>query len=215
MEMDLSTISSNRHRAAAILAAVKTIALHSEPNLENVGRLCAKLGPTFDPLDDAELKAACNLLAQESDETNSSSEPEPQSAIATEPPPASEQSPAERLRLAHANLCKARATVMILSEKRRQARDTLAMAIQNYQNGSPSSTFESLIRDTIKSNQQYKQDVKDGKVAPRQRPVLRSGIDATAHYSRGGSPAGGGNSFRRGASMKQGGFRPPKPPSEL
>lgn len=86
--------------------------------------------------------------------------------------------------LDHSNrrLSKARSAMVVAAETLKTYRADVSSAIYQWQLLflPQQQTFESLIRDTIAANQQYKQDVKDGKIAPPPRQGRgRSYIDQT------------------------------------
>ena len=87
---------------------------------------------------------------------------------------------------ANKRLSVSRGEMVIAQEKLKQLRGDLATAIFGWQQiGQPQQrTFENLIRDEIRKNQQFKMDVATGKIPPPQRggPRGRSYIDQSRGY---------------------------------
>ena len=100
-----------------------------------------------------------------------------------------------------------RGELLRLQSAHGDARRALADAIMAFQTKRPALTHEQLVRQEIAANQEYRRAVAEGRAEPRRRParVLRSAIDAmAAATAETGQRAGGGLSFRRGATTLRG-----------
>ena len=180
--------TGNPNRDAAIITVIReTIDEQSEPlTWANVALKCERFGPSFGDLSEEEFTlAVASLDASQADTASESSTP----VESTEPSPAVSRDEANA-RIVHANsdLARARGALITAGNRQKQARANLASAISAFVAGQQPMTFEQLARQEIAANQAYKQAVKDGEIAPRQRPQPgRSHIDRVAAYSAGGN----------------------------
>lgn len=102
----------------------------------------------------------------------------------------------------------ARAAVITLQQKLRDARGVAAKAVTEWQTGFRPITREQLVRQHIASEQQRKQDLKDGKIPPKQMPrVGNSYFDRAGAYGQGDA-----STFAR-KRMQRGGQRGAFPPN--
>jgi hypothetical protein len=120
----------------------------------------------------------------------------PQVETAPEPPTLPEAQARAVYDHAHKRLDRAQAAMAIAQETLKQLRGGLAAEISSWQIlFKPAvQTREQLQRDTIAANQQYKQDVKDGKVAP---PVRGPSGKGRSYIDRASGRGGEGNDFAR------------------
>jgi hypothetical protein len=129
-------------------------------------------------------------------------QPEPPSGTAVETTQASEineQQARTILDAANKRLSNARSAMVIAQETLKYKRGDLATAIYGWQQiGQPQQqSFENLIRDEIRKNQEYKQAVAEGRAPPpvRRGPRGRSFIDQTNGFY------GNGNDFARRTNL--------------
>jgi hypothetical protein len=104
-------------------------------------------------------------------------------------------------------LIPARGELLHLQETQRRMRAVVAQRVIEWQTkGRPPMTREELVREHIKSEQQRKADIAEGRIEPPRRGAVgRSAVDQMAAATAGGNfRAGGGLAFRRGATTQRG-----------
>lgn len=210
--------TGNPTRDAFLYEAIANATEKGEPiTVANLG--LEWLPPDFD-LQLSELEAAQRVLA-----ANDGAIPEPEAER-----PTMTLAEVNSLLVAKQNeLSHARGDLLGLENRRRTAREKLGDAITFFQKGLMKITREQLQREHIRSEQELKQGVADGKISPRRSPGRPgpSAVDRAGFYQRGGSVnSRGGNAFRRGgygienkgmgnADPRRGAvFMPPKVPSD-
>lgn len=197
-------------RGSAILSAARECVDAGERVTPDTlkARLPDEKFPNFGDVGEDEAAAAFELIEQQAEahaatlEAESSQAASPDTAPADhaeaapmEAPTISPDEARENLRLASVALANARAAVIGATNRRNAARERLAACVTSWQTGLPRMTREQAVRESIASYQATREQ-------QHRRPTPGpSVIDRFAMATRGGNyGAGGGNSFRRGAS---------------
>lgn len=129
--------------------------------------------------------------------------PEAELVAGLEPAPAEpstiEAATARRLK-ADRDLGDARVALITAQNLERDARGRLASAVTTFQTGFVPITQSELLRDNAKEQNEIRRKIASGEMPVRRGPQIgKSAIDRSAFYQRGGSPAGGGRAYARGA----------------
>lgn len=105
----------------------------------------------------------------------------------------------QAVRDAEAKLSRDRLRLQEMNRARGDKRAAVAAAVTNWQAAFPIITRDTLVRQDIARQQQYRQDVKDGKIAPH--PPSPRGPSAIDQFNGLGGAVDrrGGPAFRRGA----------------
>jgi hypothetical protein len=218
----LDNLTQNPIRSQAILQIVQEAIANGEPlTLEHVAPKALQFGTSFTPLAQDEFDAAVTMLQQPESAPvrvgNVIMDPEAAQRHA-EPDPREENRDEANARLAKLRdeLHLARQERMKADDAIQSARGELANAMAAWSHTGAGYTREQLVRDTIRANQQYKLDVKEGRIPPPQsrRGVANSYFDRLGAYGRGdattyarrshnpGQPWRGGNRGGMPASMQ-------------
>jgi len=97
------------------------------------------------------------------------------------------------------DLANRRVELLAAHSAERDARSKLAASVTTFQSGFPPLSPSELLRQHAKEQTGIRAAIKDGRL-PQRRPTFgKSRVDASAFYQRGGSPAGGGRAYSRGA----------------
>jgi hypothetical protein len=231
----LDEITGNAMRSQAILSIVQETIAEGSCDLAAVSLKTDRFGSSFGDIGTDEFAAAVEMLKPITGEPQPPITGEPTPVNGTIAPPTKGEPQQQEPRLAQpgghvamtrdeANahlkslqeaLHTARQERMRCADAVRAARSALWTATGLWNGAGGGYSRESLMRDTIAANQQFKQDVKDGKVPPRQsRQVANSYFDRVGSYGRGdatsfvrrshtpGQPWRGGNRGAFPASMQ-------------
>jgi hypothetical protein len=110
-----------------------------------------------------------------------------------------EAATARRLK-ADRDLGDARVALITAQNLERDARGRLASTVTTFQTGFTPITQGELLRDNAKEQNEIRRKIASGEMPVRHGPPIgRSAIDRSAFFQRGGSPAGGGRAYSRGA----------------
>jgi hypothetical protein len=218
----LDAITGNEMRSQAILMIVREAMDEGQCDLEHAAAKAERFGSSFTPMQADEFAAAVEILkpvefeAEPELPAKGSSAPELTDnavSVGSEPIMTRDE--------AHAHLKSLQDALYTAQSDRRKvnaeavaARAAMATAIGEWNGQGGGYSQEMLVRDHIAANQQHKKDVKDGKVAPRQRRhVADSYFDRAGAWGRGdansfvrrshnpGQPWRGGNRGAFPASM--------------